>query len=305
MSRTGINFMEKIAEARVEQITREEQELEQKDQAVKSLVMQTNTLLDEMLKAAAAGDEARRRELRNEVVILNLRLVTTVLKKYGSFSQDKFQNGCIGLLKAADTFKKDVGVPFKNYACFCIESEIRMAWGRQNRAFEGKKKGFLDSLDAPMTFTNGDTADKHELIDDPFAAQEFDDIIREAELDTLFYDIIIPCIEEYGTRAKEINMEKWRELEIQYFIELSMEDSRVQRLTFTTMAQELGTVTQNIRTRHKKVLELVRKRCREYGYDIEVSPNGRARMINRFEDVETSYRKNRPYKNAVSIMKRR
>lgn len=281
-----INFMEMISEANVARIVAEEQEIEAKDPKVAELKAATLYNLKRMAEVAKTGTEEERREIRNEVVVDNMRLVTQVLKKYGYFSPDKFQNGCIGLLKAADTFNVEKGVPFHNYAAFCIETEVRLAFKRVNRAFESKAKGFLDSLDEPQSLGNGDTMDRHELAADEYAEMEFDAIIQEAEADTLFYDIIIPCIEEYGTRAKDIDMELWRELEIQYFIELSMEKSQRQRLTFTEMAKQLGTTPQNLRARHKKVMDLVRETCIAFGYVYETSETGRTRFYKEDEAGE-------------------
>jgi len=281
------NFNELVTQARVAQLVAEEQQLEQSDAEVRRIKRETNRLIALMEQARDAGDEALKRHYRNEIVVMNLRLVTQVLRKYGYFSQDKFQNGCIGLLKAAETFDSSKEIPFSNYACFCIETEVRLAFKRVNRAFEGKKKGFLDSLDAPTYLHNGDEVDKYETIADSFAEQELDAIIDEAEVDTLFYDIIIPCIEEYGVRAKDIDMELWRRLEIQYFIELSIEHSQRQRITFTEMAARLNTTPQNIRLRHKKVLELVKQRCQEFGYKVETSPNGCTRIVRYPVEVPT------------------
>lgn len=261
-----INFGKLITEARVDSIIKEEEELLQRDSTIAQLKEETMKQLYRMQECREAGREEERREIRNEVVVNNLRLVTQVLKKYGYFSPDKFQNGCIGLLKAADTFNIDKGVPFHNYAAFCIETEIRLAFKRVNRMFESKHKGYLDSLDAPAEYGNGDTANKHDLITDPLSEQEFDEILEEAGIDTLFYDIIIPCIDEYGQRSKDLDMEQWRALELQYFLEMSAVDSQRQRITFTEMARRLGSTPQNIRSRHKKVLELVRQACIDYGF---------------------------------------
>lgn len=273
-----INFMEKVAEANVLRIVEEEAQLEQKDLSIKELKIKTLEKLALMAEAKEQGNEEQRREIRNEVVVDNLRLVTQVLKKYGYFNADKFQNGCIGLLKAADMFDVDKGVPFSNFAAFCIETEIRAAFKRVNRAFEGKAQGFLDSIDEPSILGNGDATDKHEMIGDAASEMAFDSILEEAEVDTLFYDIIIPCIQRYGTRAKDIDMELWQELETQYILELSMEQSQRQRITFTEMAKQLGSTPQNLRTRHKKVMEAIKEACIDYGYDFTKSATGRVRF---------------------------
>ena len=279
-----VNWMELVSEANVERIVKEEVEAQEKDPSIKELKERTMYNLKVMAAHAGEGNEEARREVRNDVVVDNLRLVTQVLKKYGYFSPDKFQNGCVGLLKAADTFNIEKGVPFHNYAAFCIETEIRLAFRRVNRAFESKAKGFLDSLDEPAALGNGDTIDRHEMAADEYSQQEFDAIIEEADVDTLFYQIIIPCIEEYGTRAKDIDMELWRALEIQYFIELSMEASQRQRLTFTEMAKQLGTTPQNIRARHKKVMEAIREACNDFGYHFKTSETGKTTFYR--EDAE-------------------
>lgn len=274
-----LNFSEMVSEARIAQTIKDEEELSNNDIEVRRLKIETIDLIMKMEHARTEENEFDRRKWRNEIVILNLRLVTQVLKKYGYFSQDKFQNGCVGLLKAAESFASEKGVPFHNYACFCIETEVRLAFRRVNRLFESKKQGFLTSFDAASNAGGEDREmNAHDSVEDPYAFMEFDEIINDAEVDTLFYDIIIPCIEEYGVRSKDMDMVLWRQLEIQYFIELSMEHSQRQRITFTEMAKQLGTATQNIRTRHKKVMELVKKRCNTFGYYID-NAYGRARVV--------------------------
>lgn len=276
---TKVNFSELVSEANVKRIIEEEAQEAAGNKELQDLKDRTKARLIQMDELAQEGKVEERRELRNELIVDNLRLVTRVLKKYGQFSQDKFQNGCIGLLKAAETYNIEKEVPFGNYAAFCIETEIRAAFKRVNRAFEGKKQGFLDSLDEPTMLGNGDTLDKHETIGDEYAEQEFDAIIEEAEIDTLFYDIIIPAIEFYGVRAKDIDMERWRALEIQYFIELSAEKSQRQRITFTEMAKQLGTTPQNIRVRHQKVMAYIKELCIEHGYGYTTSETGRSRFF--------------------------
>jgi hypothetical protein len=287
-----INIMEQIAEARVQQLIEEENKLAAKDAEIQNIKDETLRLIGLMEIARVKNLEEERRGFRNEIIVLNLRLVTQVLKKYGSFTQDKFQNGSIGLLKAAETFNSAKGVPFGNYACFCIETEIRMAWGKQNRAFEGKQKAFLDSLDDPSMMDNGDGVSKHDMVEDATSMAMFDQLIEETETDVLFYDIIMPCIETYGKRSKEMNMELWQQLELQYFMELSVEASQRKRITFTEMAVQLGTTPQNLRIRHRKVLKLVQEKCREMGYDVVVSAGGRARVVYRDEEIRT-YNKRR------------
>lgn len=266
------NFQEAIAEAQISRIMEEEQELETKDQEIKRLKEDTMALLKAMeaFNSEDPEEEQMRRELRNQVVVMNLRLVTRVISKYGYFSPDKFQNGCVGLLKAADTYNIEKEVPFANYAAFCIETEIRFAWKKQTRAFESKHKGYLDSIDEPAMLGNGDAVDRGDMIGDPATAQLFDELLGELEVDTIFYNIIMPCLDEYGvsSKSKGVDVERWKELQLQYFLEMSIEDSQRSRLTFSEMAKELGTTPQNLRLRHKRVVELIREACVDYGYSV-------------------------------------
>jgi hypothetical protein len=262
---TRINFTEPVAEARVQRVLAEEEEILLSDNKVKQLKFAT---MQKLAKMSNAPDEETRREIRNEIVVDNMRLVTQVLKKYGFFNADKFQNGCVGLLKAADTYLLDKGVPFHNYAAFCIEREIRAVFKKQNNSFEAKAASYLDSLDAPTELGNGDVQDRHETVYDMLAEGELDDFLAEAEVDTLFYNIIIPCINQYGTRSNGMNMELWRDLEIKYFMGMAEETSQQQRLTFTAMAVQLNSTPQNLRLRHKKVIAAVRAELIKHGYSI-------------------------------------
>jgi hypothetical protein len=81
----------------------------------------------------------------------------------------------------------------------------------------------------------------------------------------LFEEIINPVVEMYGTRSQGMDMMHWRKLEILYIFEMAHVDSSHRRLTFTAMAKELGTTTQNIRTRHSKVIDKVREALLQRG----------------------------------------
>ena len=62
-----------------------------------------------------AGDE----EARELYIKGNLRLVLSVIKRFGSSNEnadDLFQIGCIGLIKSIDNFNPDMGVKFSTYA---------------------------------------------------------------------------------------------------------------------------------------------------------------------------------------------
>ena len=71
------------------------------------------------------GDE----EARQKLILHNLRLVSHMVRKYYSASDDQedlISIGTIGLVKAVDTFNCENGARFATYAARCIQNEILM-----------------------------------------------------------------------------------------------------------------------------------------------------------------------------------
>ena len=86
----------------------------------------------ELLKKAREGDSSA----RDALVMGNLRLVLSVIARFnpkGDSSDDLFQVGCIGLIKAIDNFNLDMDVKFSTYAVPMIIGEIRR-YQRDNNA---------------------------------------------------------------------------------------------------------------------------------------------------------------------------
>lgn len=68
---------------------------------------------------------------RNILVESNLGLVGHIAKKFSDNNkhleyEDAFSIGCVGLVKAANTFKVDKGFKFSTYAGRCISNELGM-----------------------------------------------------------------------------------------------------------------------------------------------------------------------------------
>ena len=76
---------------------------------------------NELLKKSKSGDL----HAREELISGNMRLVLSIIQRFGSRGEDLFQVGCIGLIKAIDNFDLDVGVKFSTYAVPMIIGEIR------------------------------------------------------------------------------------------------------------------------------------------------------------------------------------
>lgn len=83
-----------------------------------------NNDLIELLKKVKNGDDFA----RDEFIIANLRLVLSVVQRFGGKkgkADDMFQVGCVGLIKAMDNFNLDLNVKFSTYAVPMIIGEIR------------------------------------------------------------------------------------------------------------------------------------------------------------------------------------
>ncbi|MBQ8844630.1 MAG: RNA polymerase sporulation sigma factor SigG [Clostridia bacterium] len=83
-----------------------------------------NADIVELMKKVKAGDEFA----RDQFVVANLRLVLSVVQRFGGKgdkADDMFQVGCVGLLKAIDNFDETLNVKFSTYAVPMIIGEIR------------------------------------------------------------------------------------------------------------------------------------------------------------------------------------
>ena len=78
----------------------------------------------DLIKAAHDGDE----EARSKLVTENMGLVWSIVKRFygrGCESEDLFQIGSVGLIKAIDRFDLDLGLQFSTYAVPLITGEIK------------------------------------------------------------------------------------------------------------------------------------------------------------------------------------
>ena len=83
-----------------------------------------NAEMLELIKRIKQGDELA----RDEFVVANLRLVLSVVQRFSGKrekSDDMFQVGCVGLMKAIDNFDMSLNVRFSTYAVPMIIGEIR------------------------------------------------------------------------------------------------------------------------------------------------------------------------------------
>ena len=240
---------------------------EEKDNPISKLVARTIQLFQVI--DLCENDEDYKKICRNEIVTLNICLVTTVLKKYKPYTDDDFQTGCIGLITATNTFDVKRGVPFQNYACFCIERELHKAHKKVSHSFEYQASDLMASLDETIYLSNGDTTSKYDVIPDAASEAEINKIVGDFALDDLFNNIIEPAIEQVASATKgqksKVDFKEWRNLERQYLLELAEIDSQKARLTLSSIAKHLGVSNQNIRMRHKRVVDYIRDLCVQRG----------------------------------------
>ena len=80
--------------------------------------------LEALMIRVKAGDNLA----REEFVVANLRLVLSIVQRFvmhGDKSDDMFQVGCVGLMKAIDNFDVSLGLKFSTYAVPMVIGEIR------------------------------------------------------------------------------------------------------------------------------------------------------------------------------------
>lgn len=81
------------------------------------------------VKALQDTDAGKRKEAKQLLIERNLRLVAHIARKYMSSEDDlddMISIGCIGLIKAVDTFDPQKNIRISSYASRCIDNELLM-----------------------------------------------------------------------------------------------------------------------------------------------------------------------------------
>lgn len=95
----------------------------------------------EYIRLLREGSEEEARRAKEILIERNLRLVAHVAKKYQNVDEDMedlISIGCIGLIKAVDTFDAGKG-RLATYACRCIDNAI-LSWMRLTNILRVKLK---------------------------------------------------------------------------------------------------------------------------------------------------------------------
>lgn len=225
----------------------------------------TMELFDKMRGIQDTDDKI---QIRNQIVNMNLPLVTTVLKKYKPYTEDHFQIGCIGLIKAADTYESTREVPFHNYACFVIERELQMDFNHRMETFEQRHQNNFVYLDANAGLDNGDEVANETLIADEEATRHMEQFIEDNSLEYVCNVVIKPSIKEIADSGRKqkskVNFDVWEKLEFRYLMSIVFEESQKKRFNLTQMAKECGISLPNIRNRHIRVMDIIFQRMWNY-----------------------------------------
>ena len=135
------------------------------------------------------------REAREKLIEHNLRLVAHIVKKYDikkTQTDDLISIGTIGLIKAVDSFRPEMGKKLTTYASRCIENEILMYLRKNRNSFQevslnepianekdGSEITLLDAIAAP---TQRSVVEKIQLEKDLKQLKEYLSLLDEHEL---------------------------------------------------------------------------------------------------------------------------
>ena len=146
----------------------------------------------ELIRQAQDGDK----KARDKVVSDNLGLVHAIVRRFEKRGHDReelFQIGCIGLIKAINTFNTGKNIKLATYASRCIENEILMYLRRNS------KTRMEVSIDEPL---NVDWDGNELLLSDILGTDE-DVIYRDMETE-VEYKLLFRAIAKLSDREQTI-----------------------------------------------------------------------------------------------------
>lgn len=124
------------------------------------------------------GTGEQKKAARDKLIEHNLRLVSHIVSKYArsGCGDDLFSIGCIGLIKAVETFSPEKKIRFSSYAAKCVTNEILMH-------FRSLKKNSNDvSINDPIeTDRDGNPLTLFDLIADETDIAEAVDLKMDSE----------------------------------------------------------------------------------------------------------------------------
>lgn len=96
----------------------------------------------------------------------NIKLAHFVARKYMNSMaveyEDLFQQCCIGLVRASNSYKEEAQVKFSTYAVSCMENEMRLVYRKKFKEY-GK---IAYSLESEVKLPSGNVVELYELLED-------------------------------------------------------------------------------------------------------------------------------------------
>ncbi len=155
----------------------------------------------EYIRLLREGTEVQAKQAKDILIERNMRLVAHIAKKYQNADEemeDLISIGCIGLIKAVDTFDDRKG-RLATYACRCIDNELLMM-------LRGKKKTSREvSLYEPI----GQDKEGNEIHLVDIIEQQQPDILENMVLEGNIKKLFYLMEENLTAREKEILMMRY------------------------------------------------------------------------------------------------
>ena len=196
---------------------------------------------EELFSRIKKGDE----QARELYIKGNLRLVLSVIRRFQNSSEnadDLFQIGCIGLIKAINTFNPSKKIKLATYASRCIENEILMYLRRNS------KTKMEVSIDEPL---NVDW-DGNELLLSDILGTEEDTIYRDLE-DEAERKILFRALNKLSGREKLIVRMRF-----------GLDHPEGKEMTQKEVADQLGISQSYISRLEKKIMHRLRMEMVRY-----------------------------------------
>lgn len=150
----------------------------------------------ECIRMLREGNPSEAAQAKEMLIVRNLRLVAHIAKKYQNADEDMedlISIGCIGLIKAIDTFDDKKG-RLATYACRCIDNELLML-------LRGKKK---TAREISLFETIGQDKEGNEICLVDIIEQQQPDIIEELEMAENVKKLFLMLGESLTEREREI-----------------------------------------------------------------------------------------------------
>ena len=179
-------------------------------------------LKEEEKEALIARIKAGDAKAKEEYIKGNLRLVLSVIKRFGASNEnpdDLFQIGCIGLIKAINNFNTELDVKFSTYAVPMIIGEIRRYMRDNNsiRVSRSLRDTAYKAIYAKENFmkrkNERDKEEKKMFIDDMI-----DEAIEKGKTEGKAEgkaEDILDLLEEYGTVHDKLKTEILKQTDLQ------------------------------------------------------------------------------------------